>query len=70
VIISATHARREKLLGGFFYNKLLKIEPYKTLFKLSRKTLDEAVGFKESDISSIKNLTKRHKDLFSIFFDI
>ena len=52
------------------YRKLLRNEPYKTLFKLPRKTLDDAIGFKESEIASIKKITQTHKKLYSIFFDI
>jgi hypothetical protein len=54
----------------FLYRKFLRNEPYQTLFKLSRQELDDAIGIKQEDLKSISNLIKKHKKLYSIFFDI
>ncbi len=54
----------------YLYRKFLRNEPYQTLFKLTREELDEALGIKQEDLKSISNLIKKHKKLYSIFFDI
>ncbi len=54
----------------FLYRRFLRNEPYQTLFKLTREELDEALGIKQEDLKSISNLIKKHKKLYSIFFDI
>jgi hypothetical protein len=50
------------------YRKFLRAEPYQTLFKLTRKELDDAIGITESDLVSVRKLIKNHKELYSIFF--
>ena len=52
------------------YRKFLRAEPYQTLFKLTRKELDDAIGITETDLTSIRKLIKNHKQLYSIFFDL
>jgi hypothetical protein len=54
----------------YLYRKFLRNEPYQTLFKLTREELDNALGLKEEDLKSVSNLIKKHKKLYSIFFDI
>jgi hypothetical protein len=52
------------------YRRFLRAEPYQTLFKLTRKELDDIIGITENDLTSIKKLIKNHKNLYSIFFDL
>ena len=54
----------------YLYRKFLRNEPYQTLFKLTREELDNAIGFKQEDFKSLSTLIKKHKKLYSIFFDI
>jgi hypothetical protein len=52
------------------YRKFLRKEPYQTLFKLSRKELDDAIGIKPYDLTSINTLINNHKKLYRCLFNI
>jgi hypothetical protein len=52
------------------YRKFLRKEPYQTLFKLSRKELDNALGIKPFELLSIHKLINNHKDMYRCLFNV
>jgi hypothetical protein len=52
------------------YRKFLRIEPYQTLFKMSRSDLDDALGITNDEINHLPSLINNHIDLYKLFFDV
>jgi hypothetical protein len=62
--------RNQNINIYYMYRKFLRNEPYQTIFKLSRSELDNAIGIKQSDLKSLRELINNHREIYSIFFDI